>query len=164
MNFGDFHKYFLQVCQKHQREGKAKGFAFIFYAGGGVVDAIVNEQDGYEELNTLSGKDATVFYLSNPRVSGDQFNEFNRVFIHALGIENEIEAPCMVFFQVTGESITDIDYESIDESLPYHLALDQIRRKFTEVISYWRSQGDFSGLKGFPLLGFIANLRGGFSI
>src|SRR3546814_14406417 len=58
----------------------------------------LKDADGFNRLHDRTAKDVTLFYLHAEAVSL-HWEDFNRRFMELLGIEEQAEIPCMVFFR-----------------------------------------------------------------
>ena len=84
-SFKEFSSRFIEICNEHIDNDKAKAFAFIFWDfKNDKLQHILNSYNGFRsneftKLDRLSGNDLTIFYLdsNNKRL----FQQFNRFFI-----------------------------------------------------------------------------------
>ena len=118
-SFDSFSRRFDEICKEHLANGRARAFAFIFYdfTNSDLRDILKN--DGvFAKLDRLSGTKLSIFYLhSGSRTS---IKKFNQHFITALGITDQVELPCVVFFKVQNEKIEDIEIAQLDSSNLIH--------------------------------------------
>jgi hypothetical protein len=115
MGYTAFIDRFKAICQEHLHEGRARAFAFVFYdMTHGVVRQALRDAHGFRLLHEKTGKDITLFYLHDRAVEA-HWRSFNKMFMEALGIEDQMVPPCMVFFRVHGEDIEDVSIYHIDE-------------------------------------------------
>jgi len=162
MHYSEFLKKFKEICEKHVEDGRARAFAFIFYDSlHGSIRRALKEADGYRILNEETGSDMTLFYMHASSV--DQVgSSFNRNFLKILNVEDQISAPCIVFFRIAGTNIEDIDFRQLAENLGDScLIVEDIRRYLKEYLKRLDVQGNISGItwigsKG--LLGMLAKV------
>lgn len=159
MGYEHFAKDFLQVCEEHTRDGRAQGFAFVFYnIEDDSIRAALKQEGGFRTLNEASGKDMTIFYLRDD-FANELAAAFNRRFRSALQIQDQIQPPCIVFFRVDGEEISDISLHMIDGRTDQpHLIVEYLRQLVSKTIADWSRQGDISALNPIPILGFVASM------
>jgi hypothetical protein len=104
----------------------------------------------------------TLFYLHDDdaqKLSG----AFNRRFLGALGIAEQIRPPCIAFFRVYKGLLEDISIHSIDERTQEpHMVVEQLRRLVAADIAQRKKEGDLSGLKviadAIPLVKFLRQI------
>ena len=109
-------------------------------------------------MNEASGKDMTIFYLRDD-FANELAAAFNRRFRSALQIHDQIQPPCIVFFRVDGEEISDISFHMIDGRTDQpHLIVEYLRQLVSKTIAGWSRQGDISALNPIPILGFVASM------
>jgi len=125
-SFKDFSTRFIEICNDHIENDRAKAFAFIFWD-------FKNELcvDEFAQLDRLSDKTLSIFYLdsNNKRL----FNRFNRLFLRKLGFGSDGKNPSyafpfIVFFKITNNKITD--------SNCVELRKDAINSSFSELKLY----------------------------
>lgn len=147
MGYGHFIDEFAMICQEHLREGRARAFAFVFYdMTNGVVRRALSEAHGFRILHEKTGRDITLFYLHDRAVEA-HWRSFNKEFMAALGIQDQAEAPCMVFFRVHGEHIEDVSIYRIDEQTQDPvLVAAELEQYVDDAINRMNAEGDFSAL------------------
>lgn len=110
-----FIERFDAICKEHIAAGRAKAFAFVFYK---FTDAplkkILRNQGVFAQLDRLAGSDLSVFYLHTG--NRDAVEEFNEVFLRTLNIQDHATLPCVVFFRVTKDQITDVEIAQLDST------------------------------------------------
>lgn len=118
--FDQFAKQFDAICQQHLQEGRANSFAFILYEYPSAAHEVLRDRNGFVELDRLSGKDMTIFYLlRNTTVSIDVektfFRNFIRVILELTGqpIEN---LPLIVFFDYENGEVTKFTCQSFRDN------------------------------------------------
>jgi hypothetical protein len=119
-----FLRRFEQICQEHLQKGRARAFAFIFYDfQDNALRRILKEQGVFTQLDRLSGSNLSVFYLhTDVRCSVKKkcilrsVVKFNKEFLSVLGVEKEVQFPCVVFFRYKDQTIHDIAIAQIDNA------------------------------------------------
>jgi hypothetical protein len=110
-----FLRRFDEICADHVSKGRAKSFAFIFYDFTDLaIRKILKNQGVFAELDRLSGKELSVFYLharTNATVEA-----FNAHFLSALGIEGQATLPCVVFFRFREGAIEDVEIAQLESA------------------------------------------------
>ena len=106
-NDRSFSERFEALCREHLEKGRARAFAFIFYD---FCDSdfrkLLKNQGVFAELDRLAGSDLSIFYLhSATRRTVDRFNSG---FLTRLGIAENVQLPCVVFFRVKEDKIDDV--------------------------------------------------------
>ncbi len=110
-----FLRRFDEICSEHLAKGRAKSFAFIFYDfTDQAIRKILKNQGVFAELDRLSGKELSVFYLDAGTKAAVE--AFNGHFFSALGIEGQATLPCVVFFRVQKGAIEDIEIAQLDSA------------------------------------------------
>lgn len=147
MGYRQFIKEFKIICQQHMEDGRAKVFAFLFYdMTNGVVRRALKEAHGFRLLHEKTGQDITLFYLHDLAVEA-HWRNFNREFMAALGVQDQVEPPCMVFFRVQGEHIEDVFIYRIDEQTQDPvLVAAELEQYVDDAIKKMKAEGDFSAL------------------
>jgi len=147
MGYGQFLEIFNSVCLEHIQRGRARAFAFVFYdMTHGVVREALKKDYGFQRLHDRTAKDVTLFYLHANAVSS-HWQNFNLKFMEALGIEDQAQTPCMVFFHVTGENIENVSIYAIDErSTDPVLMVAELEQYVDEAINKLNAEGNLSAL------------------
>ena len=110
-----FLERFESIACEHIRSNRVKAFALIFYDFEDYdVRRILKDQGVFAELDRLSRKDLSVFYLH----SGSQHSieKFNSVLLNALGATPEANPPCVVFFKVTDGGFSEISIAQLEST------------------------------------------------
>lgn len=143
----EFKVRFLEICEKHLKEKRAKAFAIVFCdLGQSLTASVLQSRHGFKELNDLSGRELTVFYL-HLQAHGEAGESFNAHFLEALGVQGQVPPPCVVCFRVYGNEVDDIDFHEIDErSGDGVLVLEQVKRHLSAYVEEMGKQGDISAL------------------
>jgi hypothetical protein len=111
---------FELLCQEHLREGRARAFAFVFYD---FCDEefrrILRDQGVFTQLDRLSGTNLSLFYLhaGGGRTTVDRFNG---KFLERLGVDSDVQLPCVVFFHVKEDKIEDISIAQLESTNLIH--------------------------------------------
>jgi len=147
MGYGQFIETFNSICQEHLMNGRAKGFAFVFYdMSNGVVRRALQAAHSFQRLHDKSGRNITLFYLHDRAIEA-HWREFNREFMAALGVEGQAEPPCIVFFRVFGEQIEDVSIYRIDERTDDPvLVAAELEQYVEDAIARMNTEGDASAL------------------
>jgi hypothetical protein len=102
-----FSQRFDELCREHLREGRAKAFAFIFYDfHDQQFKQVLRNQGVFTQLDRLSGNKLSVFYLHSG--NREAVRHFNTEFLTRLGLREGVILPCVVFFKVEDDQITDV--------------------------------------------------------
>lgn len=146
MGYQEFVNEFIDICEQHVQNGRARAFAFIFYDSkqNTLYDAL-NSAGGFKSLNDASGTHLTIFYLNteeNKAVS----RKFNKRFRKALNIQDIAHPPCIVFFRIHAGNLEDIEPHSINAEQKPHFVVTQLESTIRDYISRLNQQGDFSAL------------------
>jgi hypothetical protein len=163
MGYDQFLETFNSVCLDHIQQGLARIFAFVFYdMKHGVVRDALKNADGFRRLHEKTATDVTLFYL-HADAKESHLQNFNLCFMEALGIENQVQVPCMVFFRVNNENIEDVSLYAIDEkSTDLALTIAELERYVDEAINALNSEGNLSALtfigNYFPSFGSLIKL------
>jgi hypothetical protein len=112
---GPFLRRFDAICREHQKMGRANAFAFIFYDFGNVgIKKILKDEGVFANLDRLSGQNLSIFYLhTGTRHAVDQFNA---TFLKRLQVADTAEPPCVVFFRLAEDGLTDVSVAHLDHS------------------------------------------------
>jgi len=157
---------FESLCHEHMESGRARAFAFIFYDfGDQTFRAILKDQGVFAKLDRLSGRDLSIFYLHTARRS--VVERFNAAFLEKLGIASDIQLPCLVFFRVNGDQVTDIrvaQFEGSDLIHGFHELYGAIERYKNEDLGGAAGQSKYvqwfvSGVKFVSIEVFRAWLK-----
>lgn len=113
LDLNAFIQRFDQICRDHLERGRARGFAFIFYDPyDRDIRKILKDQGGFAKLDRLAGRDLTVFYLHAGRQN--IVKKFNAEFLSRLGVTEEAQPPCVIFFKIADANFTDIVVVPLD--------------------------------------------------
>ena len=106
---------FDEICAEHLAKGRAKSFAFIFYDfTDQAIRKILKNQGVFAQLDRLSGKELSVFYLHAGTKAAVE--AFNAHFFSALGIKGRAELPCVVFFRVQKGAVEDVEIAQLESA------------------------------------------------
>ncbi len=107
---------FDTIIADHHKSGRAKAFAFIFYDfNDDKTRAILKDEGVFATLDRRSGNDLSIFYLhTGTRHAVERFNES---FLKRLAITGTAEPPCVVFFKLTKDELSDIAVVILEENL-----------------------------------------------
>jgi len=162
-----FTERFEVLCAEHVQQGRARAFAFIFYD---FLDRdfrrILKSQGVFAELDRMSDSDLSISYLN--AVTKLAVDRFNAEFMRRLGVNEDVQLPCVVFFRVADEKITNVavaQLESADLIHGFHELYSVIQRYLTEDLAETPiEQSKYlrwfrSGLKFISLEAFKAALK-----
>ena len=106
---------FDEICAEHLAQGRARSFAFVFYDfDDQALRRILKNQGVFAQLDRLSGKHLSVFYLDAG--TDASVKAFNEHYFSALGIEGQASLPCVVFFRVHEGAIEDIEIAQLESA------------------------------------------------
>lgn len=115
-SFESFVKRFIDICNEHLANRKAKAFAFLLYDfNDSHIKSILKSQGGFTKLDRLSGSNLSLFYLH----SNDKhlLKSFNDVFLQAFEIDREnVNLPLMVFFNISDNEVTDLSIVELEQA------------------------------------------------
>ena len=110
---------FETICWEHRNGRRAQSFALIFYDfGDAAFRTILRDQGVFAQLDRLSGKKLSIFYLHCASRSG--VRRFNEAFTSALGLNEEVRLPCVAFFKLSDNGFTDVAIAAIDSADKIH--------------------------------------------
>jgi hypothetical protein len=110
-----FLQRFDAICADHLATQRAVSFAFIFYDfRDDSIRKILKDQGVFAQLDRLAGERISIFYLHSR--SEDSVKVFNARFLSELGIEKIATLPCVVFFQVHGKKIRDVEIAQLESA------------------------------------------------
>lgn len=113
--FESFQDRFISICESHIEDDRAKAFAFIFYDfQNEAVRHVLKSLGGFAELDRLSGKNLSVFYLHSD--NRKMIKRFNSHFLSALDVEDNAHIPCVLFFKLSKKKIKDITIIELERS------------------------------------------------
>lgn len=110
-----FIKRFDEICAEHLEKKRARSFAFVFYDFNNKdLRKILSDQGVFAELDRLSGKQLSLFYLHG----GDReaVESFNQNFLSVLGVEGKADLPCVVFFKVDAGDVAEVKVAQLDSA------------------------------------------------
>lgn len=137
-----FRRRFDQICAEHLETGRAKSFAFIFYDfTDRDLRKILEDQGVFAQLDRLSGHELSVFYLFASKRS--TVESFNAEFLSALGVEEQAQLPCIVFFQFRDGKIGDVEIAEMHNANLIH-GFNELKSVFE---NYLKSQPADSATK-----------------
>lgn len=115
-SFESFVKRFIDICNEHVANKRAKAFAFLLYDfNDSQVRKILKSQGGFARLDRLSGSNLSLFYLH----SNDKhlLKLFNKVFLTAFGIDQEnTSLPMVIFFKISDNEVSDLSIVELEQS------------------------------------------------
>jgi hypothetical protein len=114
-SFLTFLSRFIEICEEHLENSRAKSFAFILYNfRDDSTKKVLRNQGGFARLDRLSGRDLSVFYIhsDNKKI----INAFNDIFLGAFEIEKKSRLPFVLFFNVTDREVTNVKIVELEQS------------------------------------------------
>jgi hypothetical protein len=110
---------FQKIAIEHIETGRAKSIAFVFYDfNNRDFKKILKDQGVFAELDRLSGKELSVFYMHSG--SDAVLRTFNSTLLTTLGVEDQVRTPCLVFCKVTPEGFTDASTANLNSANLIH--------------------------------------------
>lgn len=114
-----FVERFDEICAEHIESKRAKSFAFVLYDfHNRDIKKILRNQGVFVKLDRLSGDKISIFYLHG--TTGRAIKKFNTNFIVKLGIESEVILPCVVFFKLADDGISEIQVANLESANLIH--------------------------------------------
>tara|TARA_R110002050_G_scaffold265253_2_gene406278 strand:+ start:5223 stop:5807 length:585 start_codon:yes stop_codon:yes gene_type:complete len=115
--YDEFVQQFDSICKDHLTTVRAKKFAFIVYDFHSPMHEVLQNQGVFIELDRLSGKDITVFYLDGQlnRDRNNQtllFRNLNKI-LHEFTGDQVRSIPFIVFFDFKNDDVTNLKCYSI---------------------------------------------------
>ncbi|MFH1059212.1 MAG: hypothetical protein V1797_11130 [Pseudomonadota bacterium] len=107
INKNDFIKRFDSICRQHADQDAKHSFAFMFYNFSDKgFKRVLKDQKVFVELDRLSGSDLSLFYFN----AGSEAStaQFNSEFLAMLGIKEQINFPCLVFFKIHKKEVGNV--------------------------------------------------------
>ncbi|WP_269235606.1 hypothetical protein [Flavobacterium flavigenum] len=100
--YDEFTSQFEKICEEHIDTDRAKKFAFIVYDFHSETHQILQDIGAFVELDRLSGKNITIFYLDGQRnkevnTQNKLYENMNEIFL-SLTDQNIQRIPFIVFF------------------------------------------------------------------
>lgn len=119
LSFDSFIRRFQEICQQHVNAKRAHAFAFIFYDfRDKTIRRILKSQGGFANLDRLSGRNLSVFYLHSDNEALNK--HFNATFKHVFEIKESVELPFVLFLKFDGEinNIEDLKVVELEQENP----------------------------------------------
>lgn len=100
--YDEFTSQFEKICEEHIDTDRAKKFAFIVYDFHSETHQVLQDIGAFVELDRLSGKNITIFYLDGQRnkevnTQNKLYENMNEIFL-SLTDQNIQRIPFIVFF------------------------------------------------------------------
>jgi hypothetical protein len=110
--YDEFVHQFDAICNDHLATGRAKKFAFIIYDFHSTTHEVLQNHGVFTELDRLSGKDITVFYLDgqigrNRNNQTQLFRNLNEIILELTG-EQIRNIPFIVFFEFENDDVSNL--------------------------------------------------------
>jgi hypothetical protein len=109
-------KRFIDLCNDHLKNGRARAFAFLLYDfDDKQIQNILKNNGGFTQLDRLSGKDLSIFYLHSSNKA--LIKQFNNVLLSAFEIDMEkTNFPLMLFFKIADNEVKDLEIVELEQS------------------------------------------------
>ena len=126
-----FFQRFTEICEKSKSENQKKTFAFILYDfNDTTIKRILKDKGVFTKLDRLTGNSLDVFYLNSNDV--EIFNNFNKIISHSFNFKENLQLPCMVFF--------DFFYNEIENVTIVALEQNNVLLGFNEITNVLKNQ------------------------
>ena len=113
-SFDTFLRRFIEICEDHLKNGRAKAFAFILYDfHDETIRNILKNQGGFARLDRLSGHELSVFYLDS--VNKHQIRSFNEIFLKLFDIPAYKKTPIVFFFKIVDGDAREIEIIELEQ-------------------------------------------------
>ncbi|MBE0684610.1 MAG: hypothetical protein IH585_01285 [Anaerolineaceae bacterium] len=106
---------FQEIAIEHIESGRAKSLGFIFYDfHDRDFKKILRNQGVFAQLDRLSGRDLSIFYL---HFGSDRLRQkFNSTLMSALGVAEQAHTPCLVFCKTSDNGFTDVTVANLNSA------------------------------------------------
>lgn len=110
--YDEFTSRFEKICEEHITNKRAKKIAFIVYNFHSPTHEILQDIGAFVELDRLSGKEVTIFYLDGqrnekPNTQNKLYRNLNKIFISLTDQEIK-KIPFIVFFDFIDGDIENL--------------------------------------------------------
>jgi len=106
--FDDFLRRFVDICEEHKRDQRARAFAFILYDfENAAIRKVLKLQGGFARLDRLSGHDLSIFYLHG--AERGIFRAFNEIFMGAFDLSQTNQLPLVLFFNLRDGEVENVE-------------------------------------------------------
>ena len=140
-----FLEKFDQIIMQHSVEGRAKKFCFMLYNFKDFhIKEIIKDIGFFAEMDRLTGHHISLFYLHSD-ASQKSVEKYNVAVKNLLGDSVELNLPCLVFFEWSGEYICNISVVYLENPNLIH-GFREIEREVSNYIC--DHQGDEANEKG----------------
>lgn len=113
--YESFLRSFIEICENHLKNGRAKSFAFILYDfQDKQIKEILKSQGGFARLDRLSGSELSIFYIHSDNKK--LVKSFNHIFVGAFEIENTAQLPCVLFFKMDDGDVDDVEIVELEQT------------------------------------------------
>ncbi|WP_144214072.1 hypothetical protein [Flavobacterium anhuiense] len=124
-SYDEFTSQFEKICEDHIDTGRAKKFAFIVYDFHSPIKKILQDMGAFVELDRLSGKNITIFYLDgqlNKKVNKQNklYENLNQIFL-SITDQNIKKIPFIVFFDFIDGDIENFVCYSVRDDYKFIL-------------------------------------------
>ena len=112
--YDSFLRKFIEICENHLKNGRAKSFAFLLYDfNDKQIRDILKSQGGFARLDRLSGSELSIFYIHSDNKK--LVKAFNRIFVGAFEIENTAKLPGVLFFKMDDGEVDDLQIIELEQ-------------------------------------------------
>lgn len=114
-SFDTFLRRFIEICEEHLENARAKSFAFILYDfNDDVTKNVLRNQGGFARLDRISGRDLSIFYIHSD--NKELIKSFNSIFLSAFQIKEKSELPFVLFFNVKDREVLEVEIVELEQS------------------------------------------------
>ena len=152
--FDSFLRKFIDICETHLKDGRAKSFAFILYDfHDEQIRDILKSQGGFAKLDRLSGSELSVFYIHSD--NKEFVTAFNEIFVGAFEIENTAELPCVLFFKMNDGDVEDLQIIELEQTNK----MFAFQELYSTIQSYLKDSKNLPVLERNKLTEFIGKVK-----
>lgn len=131
-SFNTFLTRFIEICEEHLQNDRAKAFAFILYNfNDEATKQVLRNQGGFTKLDRLSGNDLSIFYLHSD--NRKQLRAFNDIFLGYFDINKNRALPFVLFFKIADQDVKDIEIVELEQS-NIMFAFDELYRTIEDYV------------------------------
>lgn len=152
--FDSFLRKFIDICETHLKDGRAKSFAFILYDfHDEQIRDILKSQGGFAKLDRLSGSELSVFYIHSD--NKEFVTAFNEIFVGVFEIENTAELPCVLFFKMNDGDVEDLQIIELEQTNK----MFAFQELYSTIQSYLKDSKNLPVLERNKLTEFIGKVK-----
>lgn len=113
-SYDTFIKRFINICEEHLSDHKAKSFMFIFYDFEDTMHKLLFDDYCNKVLDRVSSNSLSIFYIHTRDKS--VINKFNELFFTALEIKGEHIIPFILFFNINKGNIVETEVTELRDT------------------------------------------------